>query len=142
MTLWAYCMIVVIAVIFYVIGIAIHKEVKQTFQEVEDEMMNNNHTIDRTSPLSYPFFLAHKRAKRVCWVVNGLFSVVTLIALVLWFAVTIISTIDKGVQFSDTIDVINLFGIFGILQPAIVFLALIILTLYGIEAWAFNRWRK
>lgn len=143
MTLWAYYLILAMAVFFYLIGIAIHKEVKQTFQEVEVEMINStNHAINRASPLSYPFFLAHKRARRVCWVVNSLFSFVTLIVLVVWFGVTVMLTIDKDVQLSDTIDVFDLFGVIGVMQPVIVYLALIVLTLYGIEAWAFNRWRK
>lgn len=144
MTLGFYCVIIMFAVFLYAIGIAIHKEVKQTFKEVEDEMINaSSHSfINRSSPLSYPFFLAHSRAQTVCWVVNGFFSVVALISLVLWFGVTIFSTIDKGIKFADTINVIDVFGVFGIVQPTIVYLATIILTLYWLEARAFNKWRR
>jgi len=144
MTLGEYCLGVAVCSILYAIGIAFHGEIKSIYQEIEQEMINAKSTqlINRASPLSYPFFLANKRARTVYWVINGFYSIVALIALVLWFVITIGSTLAKGIGFSDPVDVINDFGPFGVVQPVILSLALILLVFYGIEAMSFRRWRK
>ena len=144
MTLLGYNIILFVAVVLYLIGIAIHQEVKQTFQEIDEEMKKTSSwsIIGRGSPISYSFFLAHSRAQRVYWVVNGLFSFVALIVLVLWFGFTIIVAVDKEINFSDPINVIELFGVFGILQPTIVFIITGILFYYWNEARLYNKWRK
>ena len=144
MTLMIYCLIVVAAVFLYAIGISIHKEVKETFKDIENEMKktSSHSIINKESSLSYPFFLANNRAQNVYWVVNGLFSFVALIVLVLWFGTTIFYTIEKGIKFSDPINVIELFGVFGIVQPAIVYIVIAILAYYWLEARSFNKWRK
>ncbi len=144
MTLGLYCAIVMVFVLLYGIGIAMHKEVAEVFGDIKGEMtrIETSPSISKSSLLSYPFFLAHKRAQCVHWVVDGLFSFVALISLLLWFALSIVLAIDKGINFSDTIDVVDVLGVFGIVQPAILFLAIVLLTMYGLEAREFNRWRR
>ena len=144
MTLLGYSIILLVAVVLHVIGIAIHPEVKQTFQEIDEGMKKNSSwsIIGRGAPISYSFFLAHSRAQRVCWVVSGPFNFVALIVLVLWFGFTIIVAVDKEINFSDPINVIELFGVFGILQPTIVFIITGILFYYWNEARLYNKWRK
>lgn len=142
--LGTYCMVVGVAVVLYALGITLHDEVKDTFKEIKDKMINasSNSAIKKNLQISYPCFLAHNRAHKVHWVVNGLYSIVTLIVLILWFGVTIFNAVEKGIKFSDSINIIDTFGAFGIVQPVIVYFAIIILILYWKEARAFKRWRQ
>jgi len=144
MTFGWYLSLVAIIIILYLFGIAIHGEVKAFFQHIENDMKGGNQgtAINRHSFLSYPFFLAQRRAKHVYWLINGLFGVIGILALILLFAIAIPQALASGVGLSDQIDILALFGPLGVIQPLIMVVAICLLINYWIEVHQFEKWRE
>lgn len=144
MTFGWYLILVGVVVLFYAFGVVIHGEVKEFFQQIDKDMKSGNTgtAINRVSLLSYPFFLSQRRAKNVYWLINGLFGVIGLLALILLFALTIPRAVASGVSLSDEIDVMTLFGPVGIIQPIIMLIAICLLFNYWLEVHQFEKWQK
>lgn len=139
--LGVYTAIVVVILILYLVGIGVHGYVKTRFNEIIQEIkaQKNNKNI---SVISYPIYLAYRRALLIHWLLNGLFTIMALISAFIWFGLTVPLVTDSNIPFSSEINIIEIFGILGIITPSLLGLAIVFLILSSIEILYYRSWLK
>lgn len=144
MTLEMYTAVMGFLIFVYLLGIAMHGHTKSVYSDIEDHFSSSSASaaVLKQSPLSYPFFLSYVRAVVVRWMLQGFFNVIGTISIIAWFGITILRVTENNINFEDTIDIVETFGVYGLIHPMLILIAIIFLLVASIEAHYFSLWKR